>query len=897
MNRVLLTKCYLIVILLINSIFISAQVNPTTAINEIDIDENSTFFEIQEKMNEYWKSQNIENGYVFKNGEKSKVPGWKSYKRWEYFWQSRVNNETGEFPQTSSTDEYQKYLDKNNSLHKENSFSANWLNLGSNTTPGGYAGLGRINCIAFHPADENTFWVGSPSGGIWKTTDGGNTWTILNNNQLVLGVSDIAVTSNYATSKTLYIATGDRNGGSMWSLAGGQRADNNSIGILKSTDGGATWNTTGLTFLAKDGKSTYRLLIHPTNNSILLAATSNGIYKTTDAGVTWGLKTANRWIDMEFKPGNPNIIIASSLNMNASSVINRSTDNGETWSNYIVEAGGYRNELAVSANNPNIVYMISSSNMSGLKGVYRSTNSGESFARVDDGTKSMLGYYSDGSGENTGQGWYDLTIAASPIDANIVFIGGVNTWKSTNGGTSWVINNMWTSSTFYNKSSAPVVHADKHALVFHNNGTLFEGNDGGIYKSVNGGLSWTDLSNGLEINQIYRIGVAQTNASTILTGLQDNGTKLYKAGFWSDVKGGDGMECIVDHTNPNYMYATYVNGQISRSTNGGTSFATNISANIPGGQPTGYWVTPYVMDYANSAILYGGYDKIWKTTDRGNNWTSISQVLDSVYLLQSLAIAPSNSNVLYAANRTKLWKTTNGGATAWSPVTLISTSNSLTYVSVKDTDPNTLWITYGGYTENFKVFQSTNGGETWTNISLGLPNLPIMSIVHQRSITDRNVLFVGTDVGVYMKDGINPWVSFNNGLPNVVVTEVEIFYGNQPNKLRVGTYGRGLWETEIATPVSVGDSPFSVSSYNLEQNYPNPFNPITNISYQLKEEGLVQLKVYNMLGQEVAQLVNEIKSRGNHRLSFDAKDLPSGMYIYSLRVNEFIQNHKMTLLK
>jgi len=541
--------------------------------------------------------------------------------------------------------------------------------------------------------------------------------------------------------------------------------------------------------------------------------------------------------------------------------------------------------------------MISSSNMSGLKGVYRSTNSGESFTRVDDGTKSMLGYYSDGSGDNTGQGWYDLAIAASPADANIVYMGGVNTWKSTNGGTSWVINNMWTSHSLYNKSGAPEVHADKHVLAFQNNSTLFEGNDGGIYKSVNGGLSWTDLSNGLEINQIYRIGVAQTNASTILTGLQDNGTKLYKSGFWSDVKGGDGMECIVDHTNPNYMYATYVNGQISRSTNGGASFTTNISANIPGGQPTGYWVTPYVMDYANSAILYGGYDKIWKTTNRGNNWTAISQVLDSVYLLQSLAIAPSNSNVLYTAKRTKLWKTTNGGSTAWLPVTLTATSNSLTYIAVKNNDPHTLWITYGGYTENFKVFQSTNGGETWTNISAGLPNLPIMSIVHQRSITDRNVLFVGTDVGVYMKDGNNPWVSFNNGLPNVVVAEVEIFYGSQPNKLRAGTFGRGSWETEIATPVSVEDSPFSASSYILGQNYPNPFNPVTNISYQLKEEGLVQLKVYNMLGQEVAQLVNEIKSRGNHRLSFDAKDLPSGMYIYSLRVNEFTQNNKMTLLK
>lgn len=896
MNRIFLTTRYFILIFFINSIFVSAQPIPNKIMDQFDGEGNYTFYEIQKKMNDYWKSQNAEKGYVLIDGQKSKVPGWKIYKRWEYFWESRINTETGEFPKTSSITEYQKYFDKNNSLIKENSFNANWVNLGSNSTPGGYAGLGRINCVAFHPTDNNTFWVGSPSGGIWQTTNGGTTWSILNDNLPVLGVSDIAVTNNYATSKTLYIATGDRDAGSMWSLLGGQVADNNSIGVLKSTDSGVTWNTTGLTFQIKDRKLVYRLLIHPTNNSILIASTSSGIYKTTDAGATWVLKTANRWIDMEFKPGNPDIIIASSM-ANASALINRSTNNGETWSFYTVEAGGYRNELAVSANNPNIVYMLSCLNTSGLKGVYKSTNSGESFTRVDDGTKSMLGYYSDGSGNNVGQGWYDLTIAASPADANIVYIGGVNTWKSTNGGANWVINNMWTSYSGYNLSGAPEVHADKHILTFQNNSTLFEGNDGGIYKTVNGGMSWTDLSNGLMINQIYRIGVAQTTASTILTGLQDNGTKMYKAGFWSDVKGGDGMECIIDHTNPSFMYATYVDGQISRSTNGGTTFATNISANIPGGQPTGAWVTPYIMDPSNSAILYAGYDKVWKTTDRGNSWISNSQVLSAEEKLRSLAIAPSNVNVIYCADRKNIWKTTNGGATDWTSVTLTPTSNLITYITVKDSDPNTVWITYGGYTETFKVLQTTNGGTNWTNITSGLPNLPIMSIVQQRSFTDRNVLFVGTDVGVYMKDGNNPWVSFNNGLPNVIVTEIEIFYGSQPNRLRAGTYGRGLWETEIATPVSVENSAYPVSDYFLEQNYPNPFNPVTNISYQLKEEGLVQLKVYNMLGQEIAQLVNEVKSRGNHRLSFNAKDLPSGMYIYSLRVNEFVQNNKMTLLK
>jgi photosystem II stability/assembly factor-like uncharacterized protein len=369
---------------------------------------------------------------------------------------------------------------------------------------------------------------------------------------------------------------------------------------------------------------------------------------------------------------------------------------------------------------------------------------------------------------------------------------------------------MWTSSTFYNFVGAPVAHADKHALAFQNGTILFEGNDGGVYKTTNGGTNWTDLSNGMVISQLYRIGVSQTSANTVLTGLQDNGSKLYNGGFWTDVKGGDGMECIIDYSNSNYMYATYVRGQISRSTNGGISFPTDISANIPGGQPTGAWVTPYIMDPTNSQTLYAGYDRIWKTTNRGNTWTSASQVLSGTNKLRSLAIAPSNSNILYTADLTSMWKTIDGGATNWTSISLPALSgNSITYIAVKNNDPNTLWITSGGYTNSSKVFQSTDGGTNWTNISTGLPNLPVMCIVYYKVATDRTVLFVGTDLGVYVKDGTNSWVPFNTGLPNVVVTELEILYTGGTNKLRAGTYGRGLWETNIDAALPVELSSFT----------------------------------------------------------------------------------------
>ncbi|MBC8490639.1 MAG: hypothetical protein H8D45_31875, partial [Bacteroidetes bacterium] len=883
-------KLFIMISFLVFSNSLNAQIIQLSDINPYHLKSTNNFFEIQRAMNEYWSSQNVKDGYTIKNGEETKVPNWKIYKRWEYYWEQRVNQTTGEFPRTNSIIEYDNYRKKPNNFTDESDYSENWVNLGTNTSSGGYAGLGRINCVAFHPTDNNTVWVGSPSGGIWKTTNGGTNWTILNDNLSVLGVSDIIVSSDYATSNTIYIATGDRDGGSMWSLGGGQYNDNNSIGVLKSTDGGATWNLTELSYSTSDGKLVYKLLIHPTDNSILLASTSDGIYKTTNGGTNWTLKTINQWIDMEFNPADPNIICASSVGY-GSSYINRSTNNGENWSYFIVASGGYRNELAVTPDDATVVYMLSSNISGGLNGVYKSTNSGASFSRVDSPAKSMLYYYSDGSGANVGQGTYDLCIAASPTDANTVFLGGINTWKSINGGVAWTINNMWTSSGTYNFVGAPVAYADKHVFAFQNGTTLFEGNDGGIYKTINGGTTWTDLTNGIVISQIYRIGVSQTDADVVLTGLQDNGSKKYRGALntWFDATGGDGMECIIDFNNAtSYMYATYVNGTIYRNTNGFTTTSrTTISANIPGGQPTGFWVTPYIMDPTDAAILFAGYDRVWKTVNRGNSWTSASQVLSSSAKLRSLAIAPSNTNVLYAADQTNMWKTTNGGATNWTSITLPVTSDYLTYITVKDTDPNTLWITFGGYTNGLKVYESTNGGTSWTNISTGLPNLPVMCIVYNKRATDRNVLFVGTDVGVYVKDGTDVWTSYNAGLPNVVVTELEIFYGGVTDKLRAGTFGRGLWETDIeaALPVVLSSFISTVIGRNVKIDWVTASEQ-NNYGFDIERKIITG----NFIKIGFIQGKGTVTTPSNY--FFVDRNLQTGIYQYRLKQIDFNGNIK-----
>ena len=266
----------------------TAQINSQQIIDQLDKANQKvkTLNELSEEFNEKWADKNVVNGYYFEDGKKTKAPGWKVFKREEYYWEQRVDINTGEFPQTNAAFEYEKVK---NTLKKSDAFSENWTNLGTNSSAGGYAGIGRINCVAFHPSDASTFWVGSPSGGIWRTTDGGSSWTILNSSLTTLGVSDIAIPTDFATTNTIYIATGDRDGGSLWSLSGGQGADNASVGIYKSTNGGTSWTATGLVFSKSSGMKITRLLIHPTNNLVLYASTTDGIYKTIDGGTNWTL--------------------------------------------------------------------------------------------------------------------------------------------------------------------------------------------------------------------------------------------------------------------------------------------------------------------------------------------------------------------------------------------------------------------------------------------------------------------------------------------------------------------------------------------------------------------------------------------------------------------------------
>lgn len=355
------------------------------------------FYDIQRAFNQYWQGKDYE--------EKGK--GWKVFKRWEWFWEQRVYP-SGEFPNPMQLyDESQRvaaFRGKSNSV-----LGGNWTEMGPSQSTGGYSGIGRLSCVRIDPTNSNIIYVGTPAGGLWKSTNAGTTWTTNTDELPSLGVTDVLI--DPANTNTMYIATGDGDGG-----------DTYSVGVMESTDGGATWNTTGLNWATSQARRISRLLMYPGSANMILAAGS-GIYKTTDSGVTWTQTHASTHKDMEFKPGDPSIVYAST----SSGTVRRSTNSGDTWTtlnNGIPTTGG-RVALGVTPANPEYVYALyAASSGGGFGGMYRSTNAGNSWTLMSN-APNLLGWEVDGSDAN-GQGSYDLAVAVSQTNPDEVYTGGVN---------------------------------------------------------------------------------------------------------------------------------------------------------------------------------------------------------------------------------------------------------------------------------------------------------------------------------------------------------------------------------------------------------------------------------------------------------------------------------------
>lgn len=724
--------------------------------------ENTTLQEIQSKAELY-----------FVNRDKGRGSGYKQYKRWEYDMERKVNAD-GKILNFSKIN-WNSTSELNSTKSLNRSTDVDWTNLGPSsytTSGGGYnGGLGRVNVVAFHPTDPDIIYLGTPAGGLWKSADGGGTWEPKADMLASIGISGIAV--DHTTPSTLYVLTGDGDGAFTYS-----------IGVLKSTDDGATWTTTGLTWDVTDFERGFKLLIHPTDSDIMFAATTDGLLKTTDGWDTWTEVNSGSFRDIEFKPGDPSIAYAVTKVS-----YYRSTDTGSSWtfissSSAGLPAGESRAALAVTSADSDYVYYLAGPGgefgAGTFMGLYRSTDAGLTFSTMAT-SPNILGYADDGL-DGADQSTYDLAIAINPLDKDNSITGGINVWRSIDGGTSNTLSAHW-----YSPTAVEYVHADIHELVYNPlDNVLYCGSDGGISKSTDNGITWTNIWDGLEIMQFYRIAGVEADQDLMIGGTQDNGTNKYIGTATVDhILGADGMDGMIDYVENDILYYSSQFGDLKKSTDGGAT-----SVGIKPAAASGAWVTPFAMDAADPSIIYGGYDDVYRSTDKGATWTNLGS--DGT---DALAVGVDDPARIYAAVGSSITTSADTGTT-WTTITGSWPALKITDIAIDPADATKVWITLGGYTIGEKVYKSTDAGLTWTNITGGLPNSPAWCIAFQDTgETPANAIYIGMGFGVHYSSDSTPWTLYNSALPNVPIRDLEINHENC--KIRAGTFGRGLWEAPL----------------------------------------------------------------------------------------------------
>ncbi len=762
-------------------------------------DPNANFFTTQTAFDTYWKDR------IRKPSD-----GWKVFKRWEAFMNTRVSTDGIKPAPGYVLHQYQQMM----AGGILSSSSGTWTNMGPISSPtntsGQPNGIGRVNEVAFDPHNANTIWVGAPAGGLWKSSDGGSSWAIKTDNMPTLGVSCILIDTN--NTNIMYIGTGDRDAG-----------DAPGMGVFKSIDGGNTWavSNTGM-----GNRLVSKIVMKASNHQVLLAATRGGIYKSTNSGQTWIKKTSgNRnFKDICFQPYSNTVLYATSTY--PSVAFYRSMDGGESWSQIAtgITSVGNRMVIGVSPANYNVVYLVTGGS-SGLVAVYKSINGGVSFATMAT-SPNILGRNSSGS-DNASQSWYDLAIAVSSSNINVLYVGGINVWKSTNGGTSWSLNTHWVGS------GAPAVHADHHVLKYSPSNVLFDGNDGGLYKTSDGGANWTDISSGLAISQVYKIGQSASNANMLEAGLQDNGTILSNGTNWTTIIGGDGMECAIDPGDVNYKYGALYYGDIRRSVNG--SYFNTIADNGTNGiNESGGWVTPYCLQEGNPSTMFVGYKNIWRSTNiktasvSSVSWAKISTFGNSnnIKVVES---SPADNALLFVSRGSSLFRTDNANATAPSWVSISSPGGTITDIEADPDNTNIVYATAGN-----GVYKSTNKGASWVSITGNLPAVSMNCLVIDT--TSNGGLYVGSDVGVFYREAsMSNWINFSSGMPAAAeVVELEIYYSANASqsKLRAATFGRGVWSSDLySNPNSLPTADFYAANTHtcaggiidfIDASAPNP---------------------------------------------------------------------------
>lgn len=743
---------------------------------------------------------------------------------------------------------------------------------------------GRVTDVALHPQDPSTIYVGCSAGGVFKTTDGGDTFQPIFDDQSSLSIGNIAMDPQ--DPETLYIGTGEANGSA---TSGSFFGD----GIYKTTDGGNTWAHSGLS----ESNHIGRIVVDPTNSDRVFVAVAGqlygqneerGVFRSTDGGENWErvffLSDYTACIDLVVNPVNPDIIYAAMWERvrfawgrvygGATSGIYRSTDGGDTWvqlTNGLPPSTDQtgRIGLAISASNPDVLYTSYTENpiTNSFQGIYKTIDGGDTWTQTNDSGLSNL-YASFG--------WFFGNIRVDPNDSNVVYAMGLDLYKSTDGGASW----------FYTTNG---MHVDQHGLEIHplNSNMVVAGNDGGLYLSQNGGSTWQH-ANQLPITQFYACEIDHLQPERKYGGTQDNGTNRTLTGStddWQHILGGDGFYVLVDPTDNTYVYGESQWGNFYRSTNGGYDFDW-ATFGIDDNDRTN-WNTPVVFDPNNPEILFYGANRLYKSTNRAVFWEAISEDLTNGPHIQSasfgtittIAVAPSNSDVIYVGTDDSNVQVTFDGGSTWQLISGDLPDRYISRVAVDPVDDLVAYVTISGYRQTDylpHIFRTADGGSTWEDISGNLPEVPINDVIVDTEYNE--TLYIANDLGVWITEDLGgQWIPLGDNLPLVPVFDLD--FHADTRTLVAATFGRSMHTIDLNEVVGL-DKPNGVADSAPFQIYPNPIQSVATVEWTMQDDSQGTLAVYDLSGKQVDLLGDIFLKKGKNKVEWVVPaHLSSGNYI------------------
>ena len=754
---------------------------------------------------------------------------------------------------------YERAMKQRNNMRATQGFyfgkSLIWSNIGP--TPGYYFSYGnisgRIPTVKYDPNNANIIYFGAAFGGVWKSTNGGTNWTSMNFDEVSLSSGALAI--DPTNSNIIYYGTGEAtySGASYYGR-----------GLLKSTNGGLNWVNITAGFLVTN---TYfsRIVIRPGhNNEIFAAMGTGGLYKSTNSGLNWGQLISGRCDDVIFTPSGDTAFITGS-----GTGYRISTNGGTTFNTNTSVTMLERNHIAICKSSPNVLYIAvyGSSNVN----VFKSTNSGVNYTQI---VTNLTG---------GGQAWYDFYMHCNPVNPNLAYVGAIDVWRTTDGGT-----NFFNITNSYGSGS---VHPDQHNLDFNptNPDEIVCANDGGIWKSTNQGTTWANMNQGLSITQFYRMTSDPNNPAHLIGGTQDNGSQRTTGTLnWAAAFGGDGGEDCFHVKNTNYMLGESQNNGLMRSSDNGVTWY-NATSGLSG---SGTWVAPIMCHPDSVAIFYTARAQVFKTTNMGSNWFAISSGTSGT--IREMAISKSKPDIMFATAGSVVFKSTNRGYT-YSQVSSGMPNRTITSINVHPDSANVAIVTFSGFGAG-KIYKTTNGGTTWFNMSGNLPDSPTNDGMIYHPGYSTSYYLAGMDIGVFMtSDWGATWIELASGFPNTVAMHLD--YNLMANKIRIGTHGRSTYEISGYLTNITNFNNEVPKKYVLSQNYPNPFNPNTRIKFSVVNKDFVSLEVFDILGKKVNTLVNKVLEAGSYEVNFDGSNLPSGIYIYKMTTNNFSESKKMMFTK